>query len=55
MIIINSDNLEKPLPELHYKKARAYICGEENNGVSIVVQAYGRLEKTRNCVKSILE
>lgn len=55
MIVINSDNLDKPSPELHYKKARAYICGEENNCVSIVVQAYGRLEKTRNCVESILK
>ncbi|MGN1481234.1 glycosyltransferase family 2 protein [Porcipelethomonas sp.] len=55
MEIINCDNLSRPSTEMHYKKVRSYLYGTENNNVSVIVQAYGRLDKTKNCVESILK
>ena len=55
MNIINCDQLERPLPDLNYKDARRFMYNVENDTVSVVVQAFGRLDKTSVCVENILK
>jgi GT2 family glycosyltransferase len=51
---INSDCLERPKSDLNYKEVRQNLSNE-NEDVTIIVQAFGRLERTRNCVESIIK
>lgn len=54
MRVINSDKISKPKPNTHYMKVRHDLY-KDNSGVTIIVQAYGRLDKTQQCVESILQ
>ena len=54
MITINSDALSRPDPSEHYLKVRHYLSNDNEN-VSIVVQAFGRADKTKTCIECILK
>lgn len=55
MEIINCENLSRPEPKYHYKKIRSCFYSQKNDGVTIIVLAYARLEKARACVENILK
>lgn len=56
IITIKCDGMEKPAPNLNYKKVREKIYSEgSDKDVTIVVQAYGKVDKTRTCVDNILK
>lgn len=54
--VVDTDKYEKPSLDMDYVQVKQamYSQGEESE-IIIVVQAYGRLEKTRLCVESILK
>lgn len=54
MIRIECDNLVRPKPDLHYIEARHYLS-QGDSEISVIVQAYGRADKTKACVESILK
>lgn len=57
IVIINTDNIQNLEPEMEYSEVKR-IQSEGNNpntNLTIMVQAYGRLEKTKKCVESILK
>lgn len=54
MITINSDMMSRPKPNEHYLKVRQYLSNDCMD-IVVVVQAFGRLDKTRACIESILQ
>lgn len=55
VVIINTDGIERPKSDMDYDAVRNTIYnGSGCKNVTIVVLAYGRAEKTRQCVEHIL-
>jgi len=59
LIVENTDNVDSPKPgnglfESRKNRIEASL-GSNNDLVSVVVQSYNRLDKTKNCVESILK
>ena len=54
--VINTDYIEKPTVDTGFDEIRELVYeGETGAKVTIVVQAFGRLKKTEECVRSLLE
>ena len=54
IIIIDSNNLSRPNSNTNYKDVRSQLYVDEGN-IAIIVQAYGRSNKTKNCVENLLK
>lgn len=52
--LVNSDNLSRPQSSEHYLKVRRNLANE-NADVTIIIQAYGNLMKTRTCIENIFK
>lgn len=56
VIIINTDKVERPKSEMSYEAVRNTLYEKsECEKVTVVVQAYGRLDKTRLCTEHVLK
>ena len=54
IITINADKLNRPASNLNYKKSRTMMYNE-NTSISILIQAFGRIDKTEKCINNVLK
>lgn len=54
--MVNTDKYEKPSPDMDYAQVKQMMYSQgADSDIIIVVQAYGRAEKTKLCVEGILK
>lgn len=54
MKIVDAGSLFRPEPRAHYLKVRQFLANE-NTEISIIIQAFGNLDKTHTCIENIFK